>query len=167
MSHHKLIDTITAQLFKAEERRLDTALHKINRANREAGAATDGFFYNGQFYRPLTGQLLVAGKGHPKAMLHPSLHGPMDGFLADKKRVEDERKFTYQTLMNLLTPCKCEQDIRSTLPECLKSFLPEEIATLERHTTAAFTIENNPRALRQYEKILPTIEAYSVSQLLY
>lgn len=167
MSHHQLIQSLTERLFLAEGRRHEDTIRAINKANREAtGAKFDGLMFEGKFYRPVTGRITLAGPGTPRTPLHPSLQREMQAYVDGLKVTAEEKKFVEQTLMNLLKPCQIPEDIRSALPECLVSFVPE-LAGLPRHSPAAYTIQDNPRALRQYEAILPKMEIYSVTQLLY
>lgn len=167
MSTYALVKALTDTLFKAEERRLDRAILALNQENKRLqGAQIDGFLHAGQFFLPKGVSLTLAGPGQAKTALHKDLIGEMLHHLKDRSTVQEEREFISQTLYKLLNPCRTQQDIRDALPECLVNCIPE-LARLPRQREAAFTIKDDPRALRQYEKILPKMEIYSAARLLY
>jgi hypothetical protein len=162
-SPHKVIDHIISVLFAAEERRLTKAVNELCNANREAynGEQLHGFHYQGRWYRYED----VSGALNRK-VLHLSLFSRMDRHLADEAAVNMDKQMIRQTLFQLLDPCTSEQDMRDALPNCLSDTLGE-IGRLPRKNEEAFTIRNNPRAVKQYEKIKPKLELYSAARLLY
>jgi hypothetical protein len=161
------IQTLVAKLFEAEKRRLNQIIVTLNQQNKLLKEAqADGFMFGGQFYLPTTGSLMVAGPGQAKTFLHKNLHEPMDLYLKDHKLTKDDEFYISQTLVKLLIPCRSLQDIRDALPECLVACLPE-LAKLSRRNEPGFTIQEDERALRQYEKILPKMQVYSAARMLY
>lgn len=161
-SPHKVIDHIINVLFAAERRRLTRAIDDLCKSNQEAyGEKLDGFHYQGRFYRPegLMGQL-------KRKVLHLSLFDRMDLHLADEAAVKADEQFIRQTLFQLLDPCKTPQDMRDALPNCLADALGEH-SRLPRMNEEAFTIRDNPRAMKQYNKIRPKLDLYSAARLLY
>lgn len=161
-SPHVIIDRIIDVLFVAEHRRLAKFITAMVDMNQEAhGRLLDGFHYEGIHYRRegLKGALT-------KAVLHPSLEPQMDAHLLDRATVKNDEQQIRQTLFKLLDPCRSEQDIRDTLPNCLTDTLGDT-ARLARRNEPAFTIRDDARALRQYHKVLPRIELYSAARLLY
>lgn len=161
-SPHTIIDHICKVLFTAERRRLQKVIDGFFRSNQEAyGERFDGFHYMGRYYRPagLVGQL-------KRKILHFSLHPQMDAHLKDEATIDEHEQQIRQTLFKLLDPCRSEQDIRDALPNCLTDTLGSS-AKLPRVQEEAFTIRGDERAMRQYEKCLPTIELYSAARLLY
>lgn len=162
-SPHKVIDHIIQLLFAAEDRRLTAAIDQMCRDNNEAYAPErfDGFHYQGRFYRPdgLRGNL-------KRKVLHLSLHPKMDLHLKDEAAVRLDEQMIRQTLFQLLDPCRSEQDMRDALPNCLSDTLGE-IGRLPRQSAEAFTILDNPRAMKQYNKVRPKLELYSAARLLY
>lgn len=161
-SPHTLIDAIIQTLFSAEERRLTKAIDEMCRSNTEAyKEQLDGFHYQGRFFRP------EGLKGHLKRkVLHLSLHPQMDLHLRDEASIQADQQAIRQTLFQLLDPCKSDQDVRDTLPNCLTDTLGK-VAQLQRMAEPAFTIADNPRAMKQYLKVLPKLEMYSAARLLY
>ena len=161
-SPHKVIDHIIKTLFTAEHRRLQATIDKLLVDNKEAyDEPLDGFHYQGVFYRPegLKGNLR-------RKVLHQSLHSRMDMHLKDEAAIKLDEQLIRQTLFQLLDPCQSEQDMRDTLPNCLTDTLGPRGNT-PREREPAFTIKNNPRAMKQYNKILPKLELYSAARLLY
>lgn len=161
-SAHKIIDHIVDVLFTAEHRRLTAFIDDLCRENQEAhGESLDGFHYLGRFYRRqgLNGQL-------KRKVLHFSLFPKMDAHLEDEAAIKSDELLIRQTLFQLLDPCRSEQEIRDALPNCLTDTLGES-ARLPRMSEAAFTIRDNPRAVKQYERVLPKLELYSAARLLY
>jgi hypothetical protein len=77
-------------------------------------------------------------------MLDPSLHDEMEQWL-----YED---------------CMSHQDFRDALPECLVTLVPD-YAGLPRTREPGYTIMNKPAALKRYAKMLPKIEAYTISKM--
>ena len=160
-----LIKTLTDNLFEAEDRRLMRDLSILNQKNKRlSDVKVDGFLYNGEYFLPKDAALRAIGSGTPA--LHIILQGDMEYFLADRKTVREEQKFIKQILYTLLSSCKSQQDIRDTLPEFLVGSFPS-LSRLPRIEQVAFTIRDNPRAIRQFDKYLPKMEIYSAAKLLY
>jgi hypothetical protein len=167
LSTHKLITALTGQLFEAEDRRLNGVIVRLNQENKQlTGSRIDGFLYLGQLYMPTGVNTTVADRHQAKTALHKSLIEPMERHLKDRKAVADERRIISQMLLTLLSPCRTAQDIRDTLPECLVNCV-SGLVSQPRTREAAYTIQDNPRAMRQYEKLLPKMEVYSAARFLY
>lgn len=168
MSVHPIIAAISAKLFEAEERRLNGVIIELNRRNKRAhekSITVDGFLHQGRYYLPRNVSVTVAGKGESKTPLHLSLYDDMERHLEDRRLVEEERKFISQVLYRLLRDCKTQQEIRDALPECLTNLAG--LTHLNRQQEPAWTLREDPRALRQYEEILPKMEVYCAARLIY
>lgn len=167
MSKLENIQAIVKRLMEADLKELDRQISVINGKNKNLSERKiDGFLYAGRYFQPTTGNLMIAGPKEAKSALHARLHQEMEDWLQQEQEVLANQRMISQTISVLLNPCKTLQDMRDALPECVVNGVPE-LAKLSRQNDAAYTIQNNPRALRQYEKILPQIEIYSVSKLLY
>lgn len=167
MSHYKLIMSLIDGLFKPEQRRLEGRIKAINAQNKElTNVNVDGFLFEGIFYRPATGTLNLAPKGESKKIPHPSLWEEIRGYVSDLNDIHRDASLIKQVLQCLLSDCHSDQDIRDALPECLVGFC-SGLDRLKRTREPAYTIQANQTALAQYLKILPKMEVYSVSQLLY
>jgi hypothetical protein len=90
----------------------------------------------------------------------------MDLLVADQAIVDDNRAYVQQSLVNLFDPCESLQDMRDTLPECLVGCVPR-LQQISREKEPAFTIKDNPRAMRQYLKVLPLMESYAAARLIF
>jgi hypothetical protein len=97
-------------------------------------------------------------------MLDPSLHDEMEQWLYDETMVERDRVYLKQGLFPLLEDCMSHQDFRDALPECLVTLIPD-YAGLPRTREPGYTIMNKPAALKRYAKMLPKIEAYTISKM--
>jgi len=172
LSHNHLILHIIDNLFEAEFRRLEKKLTAINIENKQLLLTKiDGFLHLDKFYRPNTGTLMVANKDMYKNALHKNLWRMMDEHIEDIKNTNKDKLLVKQTLVFLLSSCIYLQEIRNALPECLVNILIAagyaSVSSIKKTAPTAYTIQDNPRALRQYEKILPLMEMYSVTKLLY
>ena len=160
---HKLIDNVIDSLFAADNRRLQAWVDRLCEKNQEARREpVVGFLYGGVYYRPSN----VIGAVPVKRAIDPSLYPQIDAFLADKRTIDDQKQLIRQGMFMVLDPCKSIDDIRDALPECLVDCLPN-LKTMPRHREAAFTIQDNPRACRQFAKILPIMEIYASARLIY
>lgn len=162
---NKLLDRLMAELFKAETRRLQRMITDLNRTNREiSGGQAHAFIYNGEVYVASdTQQIPQRGTIPP---LVPSLQFAMEDYLADRKVIEADRAQIRQVMFTVLYQCKDNQEIRDSLPDCLVQLFPD-LRAMPRHLEQGFIIRHTPRVLRQYEKVLPKIEFYSATRLLY
>lgn len=162
---NNLLTLILDGLFVAEKRRLEATVDRLNRDHNEIRSAVDdGFLLGGVYYRPRDN---LGPSPAKKAPLDNRLMTEGNAFLKDTAKVELERQLIKQVLTHLLIPCRCEQDIRDALPDCLSALMPREIHSLPRTNEEAWTIRNQERALRQYRKVLPRIEFYSAARLIY
>lgn len=161
---HKFLDALVNKLFTAEERRLDKIVETLDRRNREIGGhKPQGFLLQGKLYRP-NNTILIAKTGIKPLAYELTDDG--NKFLKDRIQIDQDRQAIKQILYKLVEPCQNAQEIRDTLPECLVSLVPE-LSKMERRFAKGFFAPKDDRFVRQYEAILPKIEMYSVSCLLY
>lgn len=161
---YEWIKRIIKALFAPDDRHFASWIDKIAKKNQEIlGPQTHGYLYMGVFYKP--SDYPYRGKPKEVKVLHPSLSSQMDDWLKAKAAVEHEKALIRQTLSLVLEPCQTIQDIRDSLPECLIETIPE-LTRMERQREPAFTLSNNVRAMRQYEKILPKMEEYAAARFI-
>ncbi len=154
---------IIKALFANDERRLTGWVDKlITRHNEHLSIASHAFIYDGVIHR----QSNVVGRIEGPKMLAIGLQPEMDALLRDKAIIDDDRAYIRQTLCALLEPCTHPYDVRDALPECLVSCVPS-LSSYHRNREPAYTIQDNPRALRQYARILPKMEAYAAARLIF
>lgn len=164
----EVIDAIlNKHLFVAEFRRLEGLIDRINTQNKELKQSNiDGFIYGGKFYRPANRSLILAGPGQAKQTLHKELWPTMEDYLQDASTINNDKQMIAQSLFMLLKPCRTKPEMRDALPECIISFW-DGLSQFPRTMPAGYTLEGNERAKRQFEKVLPKIEFYVATRLLY
>lgn len=163
---NNMINMIVSTIFVPEYRRLGTWVDRLCRQNREAHQDPElvAFIYNGDIYKPVATDManhLIKRRG-----LHSSLGEDMEMYLRDLSLLTQDKSFIAQSLFKLLDPCENDQDVRDTLPNCLADTLPQ-LQGISRHREPAWTIVEDERAMRQYNKVLPKIEMYSAARLMY
>lgn len=161
---HKIIDHIVKRLFEPDTRRLKQWADLLCNRNQEVkGGTCNGFLYGGVFYRRST----IEGHIPDKRAIDPSLFPEMDAYLKDESIMRNDLGYIRQALFMLLEPCMCNQDFRDALPDCLLPDMPEPLPSLNRQREMGFTISDNPRAVRQVEKVLPMIQIYATARLIF
>lgn len=180
-SPRQLIDAILSTLLTNEENRLTRWLDEIVQSNSEAyHEIRHGFLYEGDAYRPSDfvgakaiqmrmpfGRIKqVLPQTVPLRIIHPDLEPTIQAYRKDRAMIDDDRQLMSQTLFRLIDPCSTQQDIRDALPDCLTDTLGSA-AKLPRRNEPAFTIADDPRAMKQYLKALPKLQSYSAARLLF
>lgn len=162
----QLIDFISGELFKAEDRRLAGVVNDLSRSNRETlGTHCFNFMYGGKVYMPTNAPTISTGPGSSVGLAF-SLTNQMEAFLKDKANIDRDRKLIEQMIFKLIYQCCNEQEVRDALPDCLVSVVPS-LSKLPRKLDQKFIIRHDERTLRQFEAILPKMEFYSVMRLMY
>ena len=158
------ISRLSGALFLAEDRRYAQQIDRLFKDNRQiVPRHGDGFSYGGDIFKPIE----VTHRGKLRfTPLDESLVPEMQEILRDRTQVTEERQFVDQILYKLLYDCQDNQDCRNALPECLHNILPE-LNQLSRTQPEAYTIRDDERIWAQYQKILPQIQFYSATRLLY
>lgn len=160
-----LPSAIVSHLEKTENRRLQAYVDTLVNQNMKLtnDHSVMGFIYNGLPYRHSTAP---SGKLAWKAP-HMELVSKVEDMLDNISRTKTDMQLIKQVLANLCRPCVSQQDLRDVLPECLIFVLDDAGQKLERTRAEAWTIQDNPRAMRQYQKILPKIHFYANARLIY
>lgn len=162
-SSHKIISSIIRNLFTPEANRLDKELKDIVRMNcLRLRTEDEGIIYKGTPYLPND----VPRRGAKKAELDPAYYDRMDVYLKDQTIIAEDLGLCKQVLFKLLDPCESFQDMRDALPNCLSETLPET-SRLDRTREEAWTIKDDARDMRLYDRLLPKLELYSVSKLFF
>jgi hypothetical protein len=164
VSSHDIINNITKLLFAPDNRRIQGWIDQICNKNKDISDNKDplGFWYNDKYYRP---SWLLSGR-YPKAILNHALYDEMDKLVKDERTTKDDQQFIRQTLFALVEPCETYQDLRDALPECLIDLIPN-LGSFSRTREAGYIIKDNPRAYKQYLQILPKIETYCATRLIF
>lgn len=166
MDNSKVINFVLEKLFEAEKRRLAGVILELNNSNKRLKSLTaDGFLYGGQVFMP-SGVSTVVQQGVCKPTLHFTLNNTMEAWLKDEKTVKDDLCLIKQMLFRVLKPCTSDREIRNALPECLVVLVPG-MGNEPRADNAGYTLRGDLRAMRQFSKLVPKMEIYSVGRLLY
>jgi hypothetical protein len=159
---------IVQELFIPELRRLDEMLNTVITRNGETHAVYDssGFMYQGEFYLSTkSSKLPMAGN---RLMLADHLLPDMQEYLYQVSKLMLEVNMVNQMVFRLVQGCKCYQDVRDALPDCLITLdKTGNLIPLTRTRKAAFTLVDDAMCRRQYEKVLPIIEYYSGTHLIF
>lgn len=153
-------------LFDGEIRRLTKMLDEIVTSNDRIrqSAPSAGFLFNGKFHkRSNASRAPLAGE---RQTLDEQLWDQMAEYLRDTAAIMIDIQMVNQMAHRLVGPCQTMQDLRDALPDCLVA-LSDEIQALERTRPEAFTIAEDERGMRQFQKIKPLMEMYSGTRLLY
>ena len=117
----------------------------------------------GVVYSDLTG----AARGRSSCPpLHQSLVPEMRAILEERQTLERERLQVGQAFTLVLRGCHSFQDIRDALPNGMHELI-EGCKMLPRTREEGFTLADNERAQRQYQKLRDKVEFYMASKLLY
>jgi len=165
------IDAIIKRLFSAEDRRLDGVVEELNRKNSALkGKQLFGFMHMGQRYVPScykAQQIALARSRQPLPTLSFELQAEARNLVSDFNKIDLDKSQIQQLLFKLLYQANTLQQIRDALPECLSPLVPE-VSKLRRQTDdPTWFIRNDARALKQYKKLLPKIEMYAMSRMIY
>jgi hypothetical protein len=162
------IEGILDRLLKGEKRRLSTKIHELSQMNSMKLGITPSIQDLGRGFRYLDEVFVVIGsKGGNLPSLHFDLRNEGDELIRDRDKFYNDRQMIRQLLVKLLYSCETIQHVRDSLPDCLLQYGPEDLRTLPRIDSVESRIGSDTRLLNQYQKILPKIEIYSVSGLLY
>lgn len=164
-SYFKLIQLLLSELFVGEKRRLAKSVTDLINANNELkGEQAAGFLYMGEYYT--AEGFRVMGAGTKKLTLHDSLTQKADWHIRSAQKVADEERLIGQIIFKLLMPCQTLQEMRDTLPDFLAEIIPA-LKKLPRHNDVGFSLRDDTRGSRQFEKLLPRMEFYAAARLIY
>lgn len=159
-------DVLIDALFKAEYTRLRKMHIDLVAKNSAMGGPKDGFFFRGDFYHNMAPG--IPTKSIDKGNLHNNLIPEMELIKKEEKQIENDKARIKAGLVILLQDCQSIQDVRDAVPNCLAALVPE-LSRKERDPARKemFTLEYNQIRKKQYLRIRPLIEYYSVTKLLY
>lgn len=163
------IQLILDKLFAAESRRLDARISELNQRNSEIKKKVlYGFMHMGKRYIPKEYRAQAAAMARqPMPTLAFELISEANAFQTELNRIKLDRDQIGQVLFKLLYQCTTLQEVRDSLPDCVANMVPD-LAKLNRYMRdPTWIIRNDDRAIRQYNKMLPKIEMYAMSHLLY
>lgn len=170
---HAGIDEITKVLFEAERRRIAKDIEKLITDNDEAwGLKSDGFLYGGQFYTAKEG---MSQGGMRKISLHYNLSDRMEQFEKEQRTIESDATQITQNLVKVWDTCERDlsqpfiYNLRDNIPDCIVPLL-SILRGLKRSRPIGSIFDQTKEGQRnynQYMKIVPKIEYYFATRLLY
>lgn len=157
-----LSEAISGAILHKEYKNLEKKCDELIKKNAALWGSTElqCFYHQGLFFQSHTISGLKAGNPHP------SLMGELNEHIQYRNNLKTDRHAIRQLLGLILLPCSSElQDLRDALPDSIVTLAFKNIP--ERTRPALYTIQDNERAMRAYERIMPRIEYYIGMQLLY
>lgn len=159
------VDMLVTTLFVPETRRIGNAITELVKQNNiQKKISAIGFRHMGELF-------VVPGMKRmdkaPLPTLSFTLTNEGNALLQEKRILDLDKSLISQVLFKQLYQCNDLQEVRDSLPDCLIALIPE-IAKIPRKMPDPLWINrNDQRAMNQYNKILPKIEMYAASRLLY
>lgn len=158
---------VITHLFKAEHRRLKQYICRIIDLNNEArSTATQAITYEGRIYTKDKNQFLGPIEIPQRPLLDQSVIPEMIKFLADEKQIKSDEAKIRQLVGAAICHCETLQEVRDLLPDCMVQYI-ESLKGVSRQNPIGSPILAFERAHRQYMAIVPKIEMYSVTHLMY
>lgn len=159
-----IIVELVNKLFEHECRRLNKISDTIVQKNREiSDDHPDAFYYGGIYF---SDHYTTIRRGVAIGKLDPSLIPEVTEYLEEEKRIRFDQQMVRQALALTLTGIETIQDLRDALPNQLAEML-EATKHLNRTRPEAFMIQDDPRKMKQYQKLREKVEYYSATRLIY
>lgn len=165
------LDHIIKILFGPETRRIDKIITTlVNRNSALKGGETYGFMFLGNVHVPSANKdifRMAYGRGSNKQIptLSFELNSEVSAYISDLHKVEADEAQIRQVIFKLIYQANSTQEIRDALPECVARLVFKDIPRFIQDPT--WLIRNDPRGIREYERMLPKIEMYAMTQLMY
>ena len=171
INSHQWIDRITARLFAAENRRVDAMIEKLNQKNSEIKKKVlYGFVHMGERYFSESSKAQVAANRRQKITL-PTLAFELlpeaSAFISDINKLKLDRDQIKQVLFKLMYQANTIQELRDAVPEVIVPLIPEFTGISREILDPTYLIKSDWRAVRDYEKVLPKIELYAMTGMIY
>lgn len=162
-----LVNDLVEQIFIGEKKRLSRVEIALIDENHRLGGPADWFQYqNKVIHKPET-KCVIKGQVN---RLHASLYPAMGEHSKDLNQVELDKNWVRQALVLLLRDCTSLQDLVDALPNSLHATLAAVrpgAKHLKRIREETWSIQDNPRALAQYNKLREKMEFYNITALVY
>lgn len=170
---HQWLDTIIQRLFTPETRRIDKMIESLTERNSLAKKKTTyGFLHMGQVYvsesnKPLFAALHGRNSKVPVPSLSIEFANEASAFINDVTVINRDKSRIRQVLFKLIYQANSKQEIRDALPECVVQTIEGFKDIPRTRNDCAWLIRDDWRSVRDYEKILPKIEFYAMTALIY
>lgn len=172
----KWVDVAIATLFNPESKRLDAILDKIVQRQVElSGEQSYGITYLGSRHILARYEQSIRNirsrdiKTINKLVPAPrrELNEAVGQYIADYNVILLDRKQISQILWKLTFQANNLQEIRDAFPDCISQLIPLFAAMPRFRAEPTYLIESDWRGVREYLKILPRIEFYAMTRLIY
>jgi hypothetical protein len=155
-------------LFEAENRRLNKMILELTELNnKQLNRSAMGFIHMGKHYVPAEYKNSIS-RLYYKTLPNISytLNKEIADFLSSKAVIDKDYLQIKQLFTVLFANCNDTQDIRDSLPDCLISL--SALSKVPRTKTDIMCfVQSNKHIVANYNSLLPRIEMYSVTALLY
>lgn len=138
-------------------------IETIIQQNAELSNNREGFLFGGHFYSLLS---IKEQRTAKKLPLHPSLHELGEALAKSIDEFQRDKTKLRQSLSVVLRGCSNQQDVRDALPNAVRMILPE-LGSLQRTRPVAWTLQDKPMLLSQFEKTEQLLQYYLSSRILY
>lgn len=152
----EILYQIMSEVFSADINNFNQEIEVVITKNRELlGPSSDyGFYFGKNWYS------VRWASGRTTQSLHPDLYPKMIQLETRKKTMDDDWNIINQVFCRILSPFHTYQDIRDELPEVLVNLVPSLFEAYPRRREPVRSIQSDPMAVRQYEKVLNKIHSY-------
>lgn len=170
---HEWLKIIMKRLFEAESRRIDMMVQKLTERNSAIKKTyTLGFMHLGEVYIPeCNKEMYRMTAANVKSSQTPALAfellSDIGSFISDVKKLELDKAQIKQVFFKLLINCNYKQEVRDSLPDCVITFMPELKELNRQMEDPCYLIRSDWRAVRDYERMLPKIEMYAMTRMIY
>lgn len=159
------LEDIYYVLFEGERRRCRKELDSlIDGNNQSKSIAAQGFTFNGVAYVKESSSTAIPATERPSLSWY--LCPRMDQYIADLYQLNLDLKQIKQILTLLLKDLTTLEDLRNALPECLVA-CSSSLRKHQRVKEAGFTLLNNQRQHKQFLALVPKIEMYFATRLMF
>jgi hypothetical protein len=170
---HQWLDAIMKRLFEPEARRIDNHIKKLTEKNIALkGGLLLGFIHLGEVYLPKENEPLYKATSHSlrgKSVqpLAFELIQEASDFISDIKKLNLDKAQIKQVLFHQIINACNLQEIRDALPECIVPLMPELKGLNRQLTDPTYWIRSDPRAVKEFNRMLPKIEFYAMTRMIY
>lgn len=163
------VDLLIHELTLPEKRRLDGWFEDILQDNHALGGHKKGFIYGSEFLHLSD----VSVTGHEKLLfkpVHPTLRQETQGWKVGQARLDNDTQIMNQGFSALLftIPVENNADVRNILPDHLmkNNAMRYLLESHERTRPPAYSYENNPIRMYEYEQLMDLADLYISARML-
>lgn len=159
-----IINNLKLFLFKQEDERLSKQLEGLLELNAQHGGNRHGFLHNGKFYSNHNPRL---HRSMEKVRISFPLIQQANEYINEVTRRDDDERVLSMAIAVLFPTGRMDyQDIRDSLPDMVRDFMPQ-VAELRRTRPEAFHIINDPIKMKTWNAGLRVIERLMINKLVF